>query len=75
MTDLIEEPFVGVDEVAAFVGESVYTVQAWARQGKIPASKPGKSWKFRLSEVRAALTAPPRDTWAQSNQSRGRKRK
>jgi excisionase family DNA binding protein len=68
------ESFVGAEEVAAFLGESTDTVAAWARQGKIPGVKPGKSWKFLLSEVNAALTKPV-DPWQQSPQSRGRKRK
>lgn len=68
------EPYVGARAVAALVDESVDTVQLWARLGKIPGTKLGKSWKFRLSEVTKALE-PPTDSWAQSNQSRGRRRK
>lgn len=69
----MSEPFVGVEEVSAHLQESVATVQSWARQGKIPGVKPGKAWKFRLSEIDAHLSNPS-DPWAQSAQSRGRRR-
>lgn len=70
-----EEPFVGVADVAALLNNmSTFTVKEWAKAGKIPGIKPGKYWLFRPSEVIAALNPPAADPWAQSPQSRARKR-
>lgn len=68
------EPWSGVQEVAEHLGKTVPVIQSWARQGKIPGIKPGRDWMFRMSEIDAHLSAP-KDSWAQSNQSRGRRRK
>jgi excisionase family DNA binding protein len=67
------EPFVGAAEVAAHLNQSVLIIQSWARIGKIPGIKPGRAWMFRLSEVDAAVKKEG-NPWAQSAQSRGRKR-
>ena len=46
-------------DVAELLKEPVKTVEAWARQRKIPGHKIGKRWKFIRSEVVAALLAAP----------------
>ena len=44
-------------ELAAWLKETVKTIEAWARAGLIPGHKIGKRWKFIRSEVEAALLA------------------
>jgi excisionase family DNA binding protein len=46
-------------EVAAWLRETVKTIESWARAGRIPGHKIGKRWKFIRSEVEAALFAAP----------------
>lgn len=33
------------------------TIRRWARAGRVPAYRAGKSWRFDLTEVEAALRA------------------
>ena len=40
-----------VDEVAAFLRVKPATVYEWARNGKIPASKVGRLWRFSRREI------------------------
>ena len=42
-----------VDEVAAFLRVKPATVYEWAKDGKIPASKIGRLWRFRRDDVEA----------------------
>lgn len=72
------EPYVGVPEVAARYGIGRDSVYRWARTGYIPAIAAGKpdarrkTWRFRLSEVDAALKAhqTPGNPWAYPPASR-----
>lgn len=68
-----EEQPVDATVVAKYLGIAVYTVYQHAKTGKIPAFKVGNQWRFFLSDIRAHLSKP-RDPWAQSAVSRGRKR-
>jgi len=45
------EPLVDADEVADLLGLHPKTVQLMARQGKIPAIRVSKFWRFRKSEI------------------------
>jgi excisionase family DNA binding protein len=40
-----------VDEIAFHLGVSKESIYRWAENGKIPAHKLGRQWKFRASEV------------------------
>ena len=42
-----------VDEVADFLRVKPSTVYEWAKNGKIPASKVGRLWRFSREEVEA----------------------
>jgi len=42
-----------VDEVADFLRVKPSTVYEWAKQGKIPASKVGRLWRFSRKDVEA----------------------
>lgn len=58
---------------AAHLDLTVDTVRAHAKSGIIPAVKIGSRWRFDLDEIDRQLKAPT-DLWAQSPQSRGRRR-
>ncbi|MGJ4843916.1 helix-turn-helix domain-containing protein [Leifsonia sp. Le1] len=68
------EKAVGSEEIAEYLGVSVFTARVKAQTGVIPAFKVGNQWRYYLSEVRAHLEAPPADPWTQSNRSRTRRR-
>jgi len=55
------EPYVDVEAASGFLHLAPKTLNAWARQGKIPAYPFGdgqrKTWRFKLSEL---------DSWMQS---------
>lgn len=52
---MIEEPFVPIEDVAKHFAVSVSTVRTWIREQIIPSLKIGGVYRFRLSEVEAAL--------------------
>jgi len=57
MSEKIEE-WINVDQAAEFFGVKPATIREWIRKGKgIPATKIGKQWKFKYSEL---------DAWAKS---------
>lgn len=58
---------------AAHYDLTVDTVRAHAKAGIIPAVKIGSRWRFDLEAIDKYL-AEPADPWAQSPQSRGRRR-
>jgi excisionase family DNA binding protein len=55
---------IGVKEVATYLGVHEETVRRFAREGRLPAYKPGRSWRFDRDEIRkwargaAKLSAP-----------------
>lgn len=53
------EPWVSLAEVAKHLDVHVETGRRWALGSAIPATKIGKVWRFKLSEV---------DAWAKSGQ-------
>jgi excisionase family DNA binding protein len=44
-----------VDEVADFLRVRPSTVYEWAKDGKIPASKVGRLWRFSREEIEARV--------------------
>lgn len=58
---------------AAHLNLTEATVRAYAQAGTIPAVKIGSRWRFDLDAIDRHLTQPA-DPWAQSPQSRGRRR-
>lgn len=68
-----EQP-IDVPALAVHLDRSEQSIQKYARTGQIPAFKVGREWRFLLTDVMAHLTAP-KDEWAQSSHSRGRRRK
>lgn len=47
------EPWSSVEEVAAHLGASKDTIYRWIEHQGLPASKIGRRWKAKLSEVDA----------------------
>lgn len=45
------ERWLSVDEIAFHLGVSKESIYRWAENGKIPAHKLGRKWRFRASEV------------------------
>lgn len=48
------EKWVNLEDVAAHLSVSEDTVRAWIKSGKLPFSRAGKRYKFKISEI---------DTW------------
>ena len=52
---MVEEAFVPIEDVAKHFAVSISTVRAWIRQNLIPALKLGGVYRFKISEVEAAM--------------------
>lgn len=63
MPAAVAEDMVGVDDIAAMLDKSPYTIREYARNGDIPAHKIGREWKFFRSEIREHLTSKVLDPW------------
>lgn len=61
------ESLVTPKEVAAHLSVSESWVAEQARVGNLPALKLGRSWRFRMGEVEAWLTAKASATYKQSD--------
>lgn len=68
------EPWVNAAVVAEHLNKSVYTIYQYAKAGIIPGAKLNNRWAFQLSAIDDRLDPAKRDPWAQSAQSRGRRR-
>lgn len=69
------EGYVTAKEIAEMLGCGIDTVYRHARTGRIPAVMlTERSYRFRKSDVIAALQPAKRGSWVQSNRSRARKR-
>ena len=51
------EKWVHIEDVAEHLNISLDTARAWLRDGKLPAYKVGKRYKFKLSEIDAWVMA------------------
>ncbi len=60
--ELVPEPWVSVDDVAAHLDVAKESVYRWIDAKRMPAHKIGKLWKFKLSEV---------DEWVRSGGANG----
>jgi PTS system nitrogen regulatory IIA component len=47
----MEERLLTIDDVAEFLQVNPMTIYAWVRDGKIPAFKIGKVWRFKKEEI------------------------
>ena len=54
MSELREEKWINVDEAAEYFGVKSATIRDWIKKHPdFPATKIGKAWKFRYSELEA----------------------
>lgn len=51
MSDINQERWLSIDEIAEHLGVTKDSVRAWIKKKEMPAHKIGKLWKFRMSEV------------------------
>ncbi len=47
----MEEDILTLEEVAKYLKLKPQTIYTWAQNGKIPAAKLGKEWRFRKSVI------------------------
>ena len=47
----MDDRWLSVDEIAAYLGIKRDTVYKWIREKNMPAQKVGRLWKFRKEEV------------------------
>lgn len=52
--------WIGIDEVATYMGVTKESIRNWIKKTDIPAHKIGKLWKFKRSEI---------DEWIKSGRS------
>lgn len=57
---MIEDKWIGIDEASEYMGVSKETLRNWIKKTDIPASRVGKCWKFKKSEL---------DEWIKSGRS------
>lgn len=53
--DKNSEPWIGMTEVAEYLDKTPETIRTWIKKKDFPATKPGKSWMFKKSEIDAWL--------------------
>jgi len=51
MTEPIIEKWYSIEEIAEHLGVSKDTIYRWISKKQMPATKIGRQWKFKLSEV------------------------
>ena len=51
MENIMEDRWLSVDEIAAYIGVKRDTVYKWIAGRNMPAHKVGRLWKFRKEEV------------------------
>lgn len=49
--DIKEDKWVNIEDVAEYLSITVDTARTWMKNGKLPAYKVGKRYKFKLSEI------------------------
>lgn len=57
---MIKDKWIGMDETSEYLGVSKETLRNWIKKTDIPASRVGKCWKFKKSEL---------DEWIKSGRS------
>lgn len=62
MSKSVSDRWVGVPDLADYLGVSSVTVYRWLEAGTVPAHRVGKLWRFKTSEV---------DAWVCSGEASG----
>jgi len=53
----MKEKLYSTDEVAAITGRTIETVREWIKEGKLPATKRGRSYNINESDLKKFLEA------------------
>jgi len=68
-TVTVEDRWLGVEELAEYLGVSRETIYAWLTKGAVPGHRIGKLWKFKREEIdewvrggHAAAASAPRQS-------------
>lgn len=48
---LLDDRWVNIEDIAVYLSVTEDTARAWVREGKLPACKVGRRYKFKLSEI------------------------
>ena len=59
-TDTVEPLAVKIPTAAKLIETSPSTVAAWLREGRLPGIKVGRSWRVRVSDLKALVDAQAR---------------
>ncbi len=52
MKDSLNDNYIGIEEVADYLGVKASTIRSWIKSKDLPAHKiGGKLWKFKKSEI------------------------
>src|SRR5215216_2832940 len=54
-TDRNEETFLSLSETARLINVSERTIHRWIQDGRLPFYKPGRAYRFRMSDIEAFL--------------------
>jgi excisionase family DNA binding protein len=54
-TDRNEDAFLSLSETARLLNVSERTIHRWIQDGRLPAYKPGRAYRFRMSDIEAFL--------------------
>jgi excisionase family DNA binding protein len=57
----MEDRWLSVDEIAAYLGVKKDTIYAWRKERGLPTHKLGRLWKFRREEVDEWIRSRPFD--------------
>jgi len=63
---LMNDRWLSVDEIAAYLGIKRETIYKWLAEKNMPAHRVGRLWKFRKKEI---------DEWVKSGEADSRKKK
>lgn len=55
-----QDGWVGIEEIAKYLGVNKDTIRNWIKKKELPACKIGRQWKFKKDEV---------DAWVKSGKS------
>ena len=58
--EIMDDNWIGVEELAKYLGIKSVTVRKWIKEGKLPSHRIGKLWKFKKTEI---------DDWIKSGKS------
>ncbi len=48
---LLTDRWVNIEDIAEYLSVTEDTVRAWVREGRLPAYKVGRRYKFKLTEI------------------------